>query len=105
MGDRDMKNLLKYWARKMMGIRKPLPVVVKATFIEKPYCYGDGTLTLTFDDGTTEDFFGSLTIWHRLPMMDRLSTSEEFKLYAIYKYIRHYGNDWPTAHEKTETNV
>jgi hypothetical protein len=95
----------KWFAKKQAPIDKPNPVIVKATFVEKPNSTGNGVMTITLDDGTIQEFYGSSTVWRHVPTFERLPTTEEYKLCSIWHYIQYYGNDWPTAHEKTETNV
>ena len=66
--------------------------VVKAT-------YENEVMTIEYDNGKTEQYNGSCTVWHKMPMMQRCSTAKEAWLCDIWKYIKHYGNSYPNAHQ------
>lgn len=69
------------------------PKLVKATYV-------DGIMTLEYDNGEIKQYEGSVTVWHKLPLMERCNTDKEFELCQYWKYIKHWGNDYPTAHLK-----
>ncbi len=61
--------------------------------------YNDEVMTFIYDDGTTLEYTGSCTVWHRLPYMQRCSTLLEADLSEIWTYINRHGNPYPLAHE------
>lgn len=66
--------------------------IVNATYI-------NDELVITYSNENVEKYVGSSTVWHKLPMMERCSTTREDFLYDISKYIEKYGNPYPTAHK------
>lgn len=56
------------------------------------------TLTIQLKSGTEMEFEGEGTVWYFLPLMGRCSTSQELQFSEIYRYVKRYGNPYPTAH-------
>jgi len=75
---------------------------IKNELDEANYDFKSEVLTMTFKDGTIEEYKGSSTVWRKMPLMTRCSTLKEYDLCDIYKYINHYGNPYPKAHKKNE---
>lgn len=61
---------------------------------------GNGVMTITWSDGSVQEYYGPSTVWYEYPMMRRAGTSTEYWLSGIYEYIRVHGNPYPTAHKK-----
>lgn len=89
------KNWLSKILTKIFGELKAIePVKIKEATYDKP----NEVLLITFSDGSTEEYKGSSTVWHKMPLMERQNTYRESYLCDIYTYIKHYGNPYPTAH-------
>lgn len=67
----------------ILQIKKLLGFKVK-TF-ESKYDKEKEILTLDFSDGSKEQYFGSCTVWYKLPSIKRCSTSEESYLSELWK--------------------
>lgn len=64
--------------------------------------YRNEVMTVWYQSGKVVEYEGSGTVWNKMPMMQRCGTMKEIKLCEIYKYIRKWGNDYPTAHLNLE---
>lgn len=71
---------------------KPVKKVNKATKV-------DGSLVVEWNNGAVTYYTGSGTVWRKLPYHERCDTFLEGKLSEIDKYIKTWGNPYPTAHE------
>ncbi len=91
--------MIKY-IRKLLNKNKPLGKANAKILSEANYDKEKEVLTLTFSDGSEEQYKGDCTVWHKIPLMKRCSTLKECELVDIWKYINHYGNPYPTAHKK-----
>lgn len=67
--------------------------------------YENGTMYIKYTNGDEEAYKGDCTVWHKLPMMHRARTFKEGELCDIQKYIKHYGNPYPTAHLNKEKDL
>jgi hypothetical protein len=93
-----MKKLIK----KIINIVKNIALkiyLVKDTYVVKA-TYEDRVMTIEYSNGKTEQYHGDCTVWHKMPMMKRCTTSRESWLLEIWTYIEHYGNSYPNAHKK-----
>lgn len=61
--------------------------------------YENDVMTVEYDNGTIEQYNGSCTVWHKMPMMKRCSTSKEAWLSEMWEYIERHGNSYPNSHE------
>lgn len=64
--------------------------------------YNNGIMTVTYDNNSFECFQGESTVWHKLPLMQRCSTTQELMLSELYAYNKTHGGAFPTAHLKTK---
>ena len=90
----------KWFAKKEATIK---PTIVHSIFKEGKRI--DGVMTVTWSDGTVKEYIGCVTVWHTFPLMGEVDTLTQGDLYRVWMYHRSFGNPYPTAHEKTETNV
>ena len=74
--------------------------VIKATYSED-----NEIMTLYYSDNYIEEYKGSCTVWSKLPFMQRPGTLNESFLCSVWKYIKEYGNPYPTAHKRKDYNV
>ena len=82
------------WLKKIFGIKE-----IRWAHYDKK----EEIMTVTYDDGTQNKYFGECTVWHHYPLMERCATSTELQLYNIWTYIKRFGNNYPDAH-KTSKN-
>lgn len=61
--------------------------------------YEGETMTVIWNDGTTDKFSGSCTVWYKEPLMKRCSTSTEGMLCDLWKYNQKWKGPYPDAHK------
>lgn len=75
------------------------PTIVSATMeATKNHDY---IIKATIDNGREEytyDYIGSSTVWRTFPGFTRCTPYMETQLSNVCRYIKHYGNPYPTAH-------
>lgn len=64
--------------------------------------YHGSIMTTKYSNGVSREFEGSCTVWGELPMMKSCGTLESRELLDVWKYIKHWGNNYPDAHLKKD---
>lgn len=90
----------------MKNILKRLMIVLfgKEILLAR-YDFKTQVMTIDYTNDTTEQFKGSGTVWHEMPLMKRCNTFDEGTLCEIWEYITQWGNPYPIAHQKCEPQI
>lgn len=56
---------------------------------EYSYCFETEIMTVTFTDGSTEEYHGSCTIWRKMPSYKRCNTDTEIILTNYWTKAKH----------------
>lgn len=87
-----MKTLLK-----LLGLAEEV-TTIRLAELTKSNVPHENIITIYYSDGSRQSFEGDCTVWLKLPLMEPVTTCERSDLYRIQKYIKKYGNPYPTAH-------
>jgi len=75
------------------------------TMIEANYNKEKQVMTLEFSDGKKEEFKGDEHFWFKMPLMKEPAPGIDSELHRYWKYIGHYGNPYPNAHENNHHTI
>lgn len=76
-------------------------MISKTNYVTKAFYY-DKVMTIHYNNGETEEYNGSCTVWYKMPNMKRCSTLKEEWLCGIYKCIEYYGNPYNPETESVD---